>query len=154
MKRKPRGVALPVLADRVGAAHSPGSSSKGQSSIEFALVVLAFITLFLAMMQVGMYLYGLSVVENAARHGARMGSVSQRCAPCDAIQAAQSALRGVPVINEASVSILAPGGRAGSILRLRVSAQIPLFIPGADALGLGAFRTVTSESTFRQEGWR
>ena len=43
----------------------------GQSAVEFALVVSIVIIMFLGMMQFGMYLFGLSIVENAARNGAR-----------------------------------------------------------------------------------
>ena len=46
---------------------------RGQSAVEFALVVTIAIIMFLGMMQFGMYLYGLSIVENAARNGARHG---------------------------------------------------------------------------------
>ncbi len=49
---------------------------RGQSAVEFGLVVMLAIVMFLGMVQFVMYLYGLSIVENVARHGARMGSVS------------------------------------------------------------------------------
>jgi hypothetical protein len=126
----------------------------GQSAVEFALVVAMAIIMFLGMMQFGMYLYGLSIVENAARHGARAGSVSQTCPACEATAAAQSTLSGQPVIRDASVSVLAPGGVVGSIVRIRVTAHNPLIVPGGDAFGLGRLTTVSAESTFRQEGWR
>ncbi len=125
----------------------------GQSSVEFGLVVMLAILMFLAMVQFGIYLYGLSIVENAARHGARMGSVSQACAPCDASAAALSALNGQPVIRDPSVSILAPGGIVGSTVQIQVTAHIPMIVPGGDLFGLDRLTTVTSESTFRQEGW-
>jgi len=59
--------------------------------------------MFLGMVQFGMYLYGLSIVENAARNGTRIGATSQGCTPCDATAAAQSALQGQPVIRDAVV---------------------------------------------------
>jgi hypothetical protein len=127
--------------------------TRGQSSVEFGLVVVISILMFLGMIQFGLYLYGLSIVENAARHGARMGSVSQACSPCDAAAAAMSALNGQPVIRDPSVDILAPGGIVGSTLQIRVTAHIPMIMPGGDLFGLDRLRTVTSESTFRQEGW-
>ena len=127
---------------------------RGQSAVEFALIVSVAIIMFLGMMQFGMYLYGLSIVENAARHAARSGSVSQSCPSCEATAAAQSVLQGQPVIRDATVSVLAPGGVVGSTVRIRVTAHIPLVVPGGEAFGLGALTTVSAEATFRQEGWK
>ena len=126
----------------------------GQSSVEFALVVTMAIIMFLGMVQFGMYLYGLSIVENAARNGARIGATSQGCTPCYASAAAQSALQGQPVIRDAAVSVLAPGGVVGSTIRIRVTAHIPMIVPGGGTFGLGPLTTVSAEATFRQEGWR
>jgi len=126
---------------------------KGQSAVEFALVVSLAIITFLGMVQFGLYLYGLSIVENAARNGARIGATSQGCTPCDASAAAESALLGQPVIRDPSVSVLAPGGIVGTTVRIRVSANIPMVVPGGDAFGLDSLTTVSAEATFRQEGW-
>lgn len=127
---------------------------RGQSAVEFALIVTTAIIMFLGMVQFGLYLYGLSIVENAARNGSRIGATSQGCTPCDATAAAQSALQGQPVIRDAAVSVLAPGGVVGSMVRIRVTAHIPMIVPGGVTFGLGPLTTVTAESTFRQEGWR
>jgi Flp pilus assembly protein TadG len=127
---------------------------KGQSAVEFALVVAMAIIMFLGMMQFGMYLYGLSIVENAARQGARLGSVSQSCPSCEASSGARSALAGQPVIRDASVTILAPGGVVGSTVKIRVTAHVPMIVPGGATFGLGSLTTVSAEATFRQEGWR
>ena len=126
---------------------------KSQSAVEFALVVSLAIITFLGMVQFGLYLYGLSIVENAARNGARIGATSQGCTPCDASAAAEAALAGQPVIRDASVSVLAPGGIVGTTVRNRVSANIPMVVPGGDAFGLEPITTVSAEATFRQEGW-
>ena len=126
----------------------------GQSAVEFALVVTMAIIMFLGMMQFGMYLYGLSIVENAARNGARQGAVSQSCPSCEATTAAQSALQGQPVIRNASVTVLAPGGVVGSTVKIRVTAHIPMLVPGGSTFGLGPLTTVSAEATFRQEGWK
>jgi hypothetical protein len=60
---------------------------------------------------------------------------------------------GSAVISNFTVTILAPGGVVGSTVRIRVTAHIPMLVPGGDALGLGPLTTVTAEATFRQEGW-
>ena len=95
-----------------------------------------------------MYLYGLSTVENAARHAARIGSPA-----CDAVLADRSALAGQPMIRDGRVVVLAPGGRVGSIVKIQVSASIPIVVSGGALFGLDILTTVRSESTFRQEGW-
>ena len=128
-------------------------SEKGSSTVEFAASVVLVILMFLGMLQVGAYLWAESIVENAARHGARMGSVSQGCAACQAVAAARSALNGQPLLQDASVSVLAPGGVVGSTVKIRVSASIPLFLPAGDTLGLDRLTRVQAEATFRQEGW-
>ncbi len=122
--------------------------------MEFALVVSIAIIMFLGMMQFGMYLFGLSIVENAARNGARIGATSQGCTPCDATAAARSALQGQPVIRNAAVAVLAPGGVVGSTVQIRVTAHIPMIVPGGNTFGLGPLTTVSAEATFRQEGWK
>jgi len=125
----------------------------GQSSVEFGLLVVAMIIMFLGMMQFGLYLYGLSVVENAARNGARAGSVAQECPTCQAVQAAQASVQGAPVLADPSFEILAPGGVVGSVVEIRVTAHIPLIVPGGTLFGLESILNVSSEATFRQEGW-
>ena len=126
---------------------------KGASTVEFAASVVLVILMFLGMIQFGAYLWASSIVENAARHGARMGSVSQGCSACDASAAAQAALRGQPLIQDGSVSILAPGGVVGSTVMIQVSARIPLFLPAGNTFGLEKLTRVKAEATFRQEGW-
>jgi predicted ABC-type sugar transport system permease subunit len=126
---------------------------KGQSAVEFALLVVVTIVMFLAMTQFGLYLYGLGAAENAARNGARAGSVAQACPACQAVSAARSSLSGLPVIYDPSVTILAPGGVVGSTVKIRVSARIPLIIPGGSLFGLDRILEVNAEATFRQEGW-
>jgi len=134
--------------------HPACTKQAGQSAVEFALVVSIAIIMFLGMMQFGVYLYGLSIVENAARNGARQGAVSQSCPSCDATAAAQSALQGQPVVRDASVAVLAPGGVVGSTVKIRVTAHLPMLVPGGDTFGLGPLTTVSAEATFRQEGWQ
>lgn len=128
-------------------------SERGSSITEFAASVLMVLLMFLGMLQFGVYLWASSIVENAANYGARAGSVAQSCPACQASSAAQRALQGQPVIRNPSVSILAPGGVVGSTVRIRVTAEIPLFLPAGDTLGLENLRTIQAEATFRQEGW-
>jgi predicted ABC-type sugar transport system permease subunit len=121
--------------------------------VTIALLVVVTIVMFLAMTQFGLYLYGLGVVENAARNEARAGSVAQACPTCQAIQATRGSLQGAPVLADASFEILAPGGVVGSLVEIRVTANIPLIVPGSALFGLENVLSVSSEATFRQEGW-
>jgi hypothetical protein len=93
------------------------------------------------------------LINRTCHRRKRVCSVSQSCAACEAITAARSALQGQPLIESPSVAVLAPGGVVGSTVKIRVSARIPLFLPGGNTLGLERLTSVQAEATFRQEGW-
>jgi hypothetical protein len=128
-------------------------TGNGSNTIELAILLPLVLVLLVGMLQLGIYMYGLSMVENAARNAGRAGSVAQACPVCEARSAAYLSLNGSAVISNFTVTILAPGGVVGSTVRIRVTAHIPMLVPGGDALGLGPLTTVTAEATFRQEGW-
>ena len=125
----------------------------GSSTIELAILLPLVLVLLFGMLQLGIYAYGMSMVENAARNAARAGSVAQACPVCEAQSAAYSSLNGSAVISKFSVTVLAPGGVVGSTLKIRVAAHIPMLVPGGAALGLAPLMNVSAEATFRQEGW-
>ena len=125
---------------------------KAIETLEAAITLPIAILVMLATVNLGMVVYGQQAVQAAARQGARMGSVAQQCSACYAIQAASSAIGSDPIVKNAGVAILSPGGVAGSILTVRVSGQIPNFI-GGFAPGLPASFSVSAQATFRQEGW-
>ena len=129
------------------------SGKDGSNTIELAILLPLVLVLLVGMLQLGIYMYGLSMVENAARNAARAGSVAQVCPVCEAQNAAYASIHGSAVISNFSVTILAPGGVVGSTVRIRITARIPMLVPGGTALGLGSLTTVTAEATFRQEGW-
>ncbi len=80
--------------------------------------------------------------------------LAQDCPPCAAVSAAHSSLAGQPIIRDATVTVLAPGGVVGTTVRIRVTAYIPMIVPGGATFGLGPLTTVSADSTFRQEGWK
>lgn len=121
-------------------------------TLEAAITFPIAILVMLAIVNLGMVVYGQQAVQAAARHGARMGSVAQQCGGCYAASAASSVISGDPIVKEPGVSILSPGGVTGSILSVRVSGQIPSFL-GTLVPGLPGSFTVSAETTFRQEGW-
>jgi hypothetical protein len=81
-----------------------------------------------------------------------MGSVLQQCIACYALNTAGRAINGNPIVKQPGVTILSPGGVAGSILTVYVSGQISNFM-GALIPGLPGNFSVSDETTFRQEGW-
>jgi Flp pilus assembly pilin Flp len=129
------------------------NSEHGSNTIELAILLPLVLVLLVGMLQLGIYMYGMSMVENAARNAARAGSVAQSCPVCEAQSAAHASLTGAAVISNFSVTVLAPGGVVGSTVKIRVTAHLPMLVPGGEALGLGKLMTVSAEATFRQEGW-
>lgn len=128
----------------------------GMEMLEAAITTPIAILVMLAIVNLGMVVYAQQAVQAAARHGARMGSVAQQCPACYASSAAQSAISDAGIVQNASVSVLAPGGTAGSILKIQVSGSVQNFLAPLTGLfpGLpGDTFKVQADSTFRQEGW-
>ena len=128
----------------------------GMELLEAAITTPIAVLVMLAIVNLGMVVYAQQAVQAAARHGARMGSVAQQCPACYASSAARSAISDAGIVQNASVSVLAPGGSAGSILKIQVSGTVPNFLAPLTGLFPGlpgdTFR-VQADSTFRQEGW-
>jgi Flp pilus assembly protein TadG len=121
-------------------------------TLEAAITTPIAILMMLASINLGLLVYGQQAVEAAARHGARMGSVAQQAPGAVASGAARSAIASARLVQNPSVTILSPGGAAGSLLRVRVSGEIPNFL-GKLVPGLPNPFTCSGESVFRQEGW-
>lgn len=122
---------------------------RGSELIEAGLTLPIVLLVLMAIIQFGIVVYGAQMAKEAARHGARMGSVAQGNAAGVAAAAAYQFARSALPIGNPRVQILAPGGVVGSELRIRVSYDVPSFFGG---LGLGPFR-VYGEASARQEGW-
>ena len=125
----------------------------GMETLEAAITTPIAILVMLATLNLGLLVYGQQAVEAAARQGARMGSVAQQSAGAVASQAARNAITSSRLVQNPSVTILSPGGRAGSLLRVRVGGEIPNFL-GPLIPGLPSPFTISAESVFRQEGWQ
>jgi hypothetical protein len=93
------------------------------------------------------------LINRTCHRRKRVCSFSQRCGVYKAITTVRLALQGRLLIESPSVAVLAPGGVVGSTVKMRVSARIPLFLPGGNTLGLERLTSVQAEATFRQEGW-
>jgi len=129
---------------------------KALETVEAAITLPIAILVMLATINLGLVIFGQQAVQAAARHGARMGSVAQQCPACYAVTEAREAIENAAIVQNPDVTILAPGGRAGSLLKIRVTGQVPNFFGGLGAIfpGLpeGPFQ-LQAEATFRQEGW-
>ena len=129
---------------------------KAIETVEAAITFPIAILIMLALTNLGLVVFGQQAVQVAARHGARMGSVAQNCAACWAVREARGSIEGLSLIQNPEVTVLAPGGVAGSTLKIRVTGEVPNFFGGLAALfpGLpsGPFH-LKAEATFRQEGW-
>ena len=123
--------------------------------IEAAATLPIMLLILVALVHLGFAVYARQAVQNAAAYGARMGSVAQDCRACAAYSAASGAVSGTLVRN-ASVQILAPGGTVGSLLKIRVTGEVPNLMGPLMALnggGGGGPIVVSAEATFRAEGW-
>jgi hypothetical protein len=129
---------------------------KAIETVEAAITFPIAILIMLALTNWGLVVFGQQAVQAAARHGARMGSVAQTCPACWAVREAQGSLEGLSLVQNPEVTVLAPGGVAGSTLKIRVTGEVPNFFGSLGALfpGLptGPFQ-LKAEATFRQEGW-
>jgi hypothetical protein len=129
---------------------------KASETVEAAITFPIAILIMLALTNLGLVVFGQQAVQAAARHGARMGSVAQNCAACWATREARGSLDGLNLVQNPKVTVLAPGGVAGSTLKIRVTGEVPNFFGSMAALFLGLpsgpFK-LKAESTFRQEGW-
>ena len=116
------------------------NDNRGMELLEAAITTPIAIMVMLAIVNLGMLVYAQQAVQAAARHGARMGSVAQQCPACYAISGAKSAIAQAGILENTSVSVLAPGGSAGSILKIQVSGSVPNFMAPLTSLFPGLAR--------------
>ena len=119
--------------------------------MEFALTVPIVLGVVVGMLQMAVVGYASQMAKEAARHGARTGSVAQDDPAGRAYHAASS----FP-ISPPQVQILAPGGVTGTELHIRVTFVVPNYFsaPGRLLPGLPHEPFVVfGEATARQEGW-
>ncbi|MEA3310382.1 MAG: TadE/TadG family type IV pilus assembly protein [Chloroflexota bacterium] len=136
------------------------AEERGSSLIEFALVLPLLLLLIIGLLQAGFWGYASLIAGEAARHGARVGSVAQANPSGYAQQAALDEAQAAFPAAAPEVQILAPGGVVGSDLTLEVKFNVPNLLWHA---GLGALfplpaanhptLAVRRQVTFRQEGW-
>jgi hypothetical protein len=114
---------------------------KGQSTVEFALVLPFIFLLLLALLQAGVMLRDQLIVAAAAREGAREAAVSPE--PEKVEKAVRRAAAGLDVTVK-----LSRGPRRGDLARVEVSAK-PTTLPIVGGIASG--RKLTSSAVMRVE---
>ncbi len=123
---------------------------RGAESLEAAATIPVVAMLVFFLVQGGILVYNAQICQEAARHGARMGSVAQ-VNPA-AVAYAEASAYASRLMGSPSVTILAPGGVVGSELTVRVETDVPN-VMGHLVPGMPSSIHVSGEATFRQEGW-
>ncbi len=100
---------------RLGTSARPSGRRRGQALVEFALVVPIFLLLLFGLIEVGRFIYLNNAFNEAAREGARYGSVDQWQYSCPAgvpspdrfsctAQVARQRIAGAPAFFQVTVS--------------------------------------------------
>jgi len=126
-----------------------GRSERGQSLLEFALVVPIFLILVFGIIDFGLGLRAWISITNAAREGARVGAVR---GDCDAIEQQVMDTSGGLVTSADQIAINDCDGLAGSSVRVTVSHDYDLITPLGGMLsmiggGVGLPSSIHIEST-------
>ena len=124
--------------------------------MEFALIVPIVLAIVVGMLQMAVVGYASQMAKEAARHGARTGSVAQDDPAGRAYVAAYNHAASSFPISEPQVLVLAPGGVTGTELRIRVAFVVPNYFSAVGRLLPGLPHepfVVFGEATARQEGW-
>ncbi len=122
-------------------------SSRGQSTVEFALVFPFLLIIFLLFIQAVMVLRAQIIVTGAAREAARKGVET----PSDVLikGAAYKASNGLDP-DRMSIEVICPRRQRGEPITVRINYRVPLYIPGLQRL-FPSEVNVRGESTMRVE---
>ncbi len=127
---------------------------RGSVLAEAALTIPVMLLLTLGLVNLALYGFAAVNAANAARYGARAGSVAQGNAAAVAQSATWAALNAAPV-GTYTVQVY-PAGPRGSLMRVAVYYEVPNYYQGLAALfGGNASSTFVgrAEAFFRREGW-
>jgi Flp pilus assembly protein TadG len=153
------GSQLVTIIQRPGATRRP--SERGQSLVEFALVLPVFMLLVFGILDGGRAIVAYNDVSQSARNVARVASVScfdtaTRCSsasgtPIGDAMAAQIGTSGPATCIDPNTNAAATNCTAGDIIRVRAQAAVTLVTPLiAQALGGTVAVDATSEATVIQ----
>jgi Flp pilus assembly protein TadG len=123
---------------------------KGQALVEFALLVPIFLILVFAIVDFGMGFHAWISVTNAAREGARLGSVQ---ASMEDIDARTRETADTAACSPLDVEVVGAQGSPGDSVSVSVDCQYDLITPLASLLGdiFGPTLTFSSTAEMRLE---
>lgn len=117
--------------------------AKGQATVEFALILILLIFLFLVILQAGLVMQAQLVVTHASREGAREGVVSN-----DNGKIITAINRSASSLNKGGLSYQISSGsgrKIGSPMTVTVRYRMPLFIPFINNIVLSQSTTMRME---------
>jgi Flp pilus assembly protein TadG len=129
----------------VSARRADAIRSRGQSTVELALLLPVVVVLLLAVLQVGLLARNVVLVTHAAREAARAAAIDSRAGAARAAALAASGLDGERLEVVAS-GRAGPGSRVTVVVTFRAPTQVP--IVGV----IVGDRTIRAEATMRVEG--
>jgi Flp pilus assembly protein TadG len=129
----------------VSARRADAIRSRGQSTVELALLLPVVVVLLLAVLQVGLLARDVVLVTHAAREAARAAAIDSRAGAARAAALAASGLDGERLEVVAS-GRAGPGSRVTVVVTFRAPTQVP--IVGV----IVGDRTIRAEATMRVEG--
>ncbi len=116
------------------AARPTRRDDRGTAVVEFTLVSILLVTLFLMVMQVGLVLHTRNVMVSAAQEGARFAANADRT-DADGVRRTRAALRealGSDLVDRTQVTVADSGTTPGGapVVGIRVQGPLPfLFAP-------------------------
>lgn len=126
----------------------PLRGERGAELVEAAATLPVVIAILLGLVEFGWDLYAWQAARDAVRYGIRLGAVDQRTPALTARTVALDRAHEAG-LHGARVDILAPGGRPGLPLALRLTYDPPNLL--SRLFGLNPVITVSAYG--RQEGW-
>jgi Flp pilus assembly protein TadG len=113
--------------------HKRGTGERGQSLVEFALIIPLFLLLMFAIVDFGMGFYSWITVTNAAREGARIGAVGADSAT---IQQRVKDTAGSLNNSNLTISVSNAQGNSGETVGVTVHYNYQLITPLSSLMGL------------------
>lgn len=132
------------------AARVPARNDRGAAVVEFTLVSILLVALFLMVLQVGLVLHARNVMVSAAQEGARFAANADR-SPADGVARTRSALEGslgTDLLARTEIVPLPPSTtpNGAPVVGIRVSGPAPWVFRAVGQL------TITVEGHALEEG--
>lgn len=129
-------------------------NEKGQSLVEFALVLPLLLFLIMGIIQFGLVLSGYVTVSNAAREGARVGIIEKN--DTSIIAKVTEAFDVSATLTNPSIEITFPEGGGytnGNPLSVKVKGDVAIIVPLLDTVFAGNSIEVSRTSVMMIEGF-